>query len=78
MKLYIFHMTTIKELSVFTIKLIHKLSCRIRVMEPVVQVEFYSTDDSEICDSKAWNRDERPWLESVAQQVELFESESGK
>jgi len=47
-------------------------------MEPVVQVEFYSTDDSEICDSKAWNRDERPWLESVAQQVELFESESGK
>jgi len=43
-------------------------------MESVVLVEFYSTDDSEICVSKAQNRDPRPWLGSVAYQVELLET----
>ncbi len=41
-------------------------------MEPVVQVMLegdfpsYNTDDSKICDSKAWNRVPRPRLGTFA------------
>ncbi len=32
----------------------------------------YEIDDFEICESKAQNRDVRPWLTSVAQQAHLL------
>jgi len=47
-------------------------------MEPVVQVTLegdlpsYTTDDFEICESKAQNRAFRPWLKATTQQVELL------
>jgi len=41
-------------------------------MEPVVQVEFYSTDDYKICESKACNRAFSQGLKVVTQQVELL------